>query len=171
MTKEAPKMSVQEVRDNFLARCAAQRKKIQKMSDKQRKEYYAANSKKAKETRLRKTAGLVFPVRKTKKDLQKATSIKCNATTGVYATAVMEYLCAEVLELAGNDANPKGDTHKRIKPKNIMNAIRNDDELNRFVPRTAIMSQAGVVQKQIPSFLSKNNVPRKEWNKDWKSTW
>jgi len=38
-----------------------------------------------------------------------------------------------------------------------------DDELNRLFPKTMTIATAGVLPKPMPHFLSKNNVPRKEW--------
>ena len=45
----------------------------------------------------------------------------------VYLGAVMEYLMAEVLELAGNCA--RDNKKKTIKPRHIMMAVEMDDEL------------------------------------------
>lgn len=47
----------------------------------------------------------------------------------IYLSAVLEYLCAEVLELAGNAA--RDNKKKLITPRHILLAVGNDDELHR----------------------------------------
>ena len=48
-------------------------------------------------------------------------------TTPIYLAGVLEYLTAEVLELAGDVA--KGGKKARIAPRHIMLAVRNDEEV------------------------------------------
>ena len=54
--------------------------------------------------------------------------------------AVLEYLCAEVLELAGNAA--RDNKRKRIIPRHIQLAIRNDEELNKLMAGVTIAQGA-----------------------------
>jgi hypothetical protein len=56
--------------------------------------------------------------------------------------AIVEYLCAEVLELAGNAA--KDNNRLRVSPRHVMLAVRNDDELNRLLDRVHI-ANSGVI--------------------------
>ena len=64
--------------------------------------------------------------------------------------AVLEYLAAEVLELAGNAA--KDNKKTRIIPRHILLAIRNDEELNRLMSNTTI-SEGGVLPNINPALL------------------
>ena len=70
-------------------------------------------------------AGLQFPVGRIGRFLKKGSFAKrVGAGAPVYLAAVLEYLTAETLELAGNAARD----HKksRISPRHIQLAIRND---------------------------------------------
>jgi len=68
----------------------------------------------------------------------------------VYLAAVLEYLAAEVLELAGNAA--KDNKKTRIVPRHILLAIRNDEELNKLLGNTTI-SEGGVLPYINPTLL------------------
>merc|ERR1712167_114229 len=73
-------------------------------------------------------AGLQFPVGRIARFLKKGRHAdRVGAGAPVYLAAVLEYLAAEVLELAGNAA--KDNKKTRIIPRHIQLAIRNDDEL------------------------------------------
>ncbi len=64
--------------------------------------------------------------------------------------AVLEYLAAEVLELAGNAA--KDNKKTRIVPRHILLAIRNDEELNKLMSNTTI-ADGGVLPNINPMLL------------------
>ncbi|KAL5960999.1 Histone H2A, partial [Taenia solium] len=62
----------------------------------------------------------------------------------VYLAVVLEYLAAEVLELAGNAARDSEKT--RILPRHLQVDIRNDDKMNKLLGGVTI-AQGGVVPK------------------------
>lgn len=55
---------------------------------------------------------------------------RLGATAPVYMAAVLEYLSAEVLELAGNAAHDK--KHKYLTTRDVMLGVRYDEELNKL---------------------------------------
>ncbi|XP_019534426.1 histone H2A-beta, sperm [Aedes albopictus] len=88
-------------------------------------------------------AGLAFPVGRITTALKKGQyADRIGTGAGIYMAAALEYLMAEVLELAGNAA--KDNKKSRIVPRHIQLAVRNDDELSQLLKHVSI-SQGGVL--------------------------
>ncbi|GLJ25829.1 hypothetical protein SUGI_0494740 [Cryptomeria japonica] len=82
-------------------------------------------------------AGLQFPVSRIGRYLKKGRYAKrVGSGAPVYMAAVMEYLAAEVLELAGNAA--RDNKKNRIIPRHVLLAVRNDEELGKLLSGVTI---------------------------------
>ncbi|XP_010911747.1 probable histone H2A.2 [Elaeis guineensis] len=88
-------------------------------------------------------AGLQFPVGRIARFLKAGKyAERVGAGAPVYLAAVLEYLAAEVLELAGNAARDNKKT--RIVPRHIQLAVRNDEELSKLLG-TVTIANGGVM--------------------------
>ena len=107
-------------------------------------------------------AGLQFPVGRIARYLKQGKyAERVGAGAPVYLAAVLEYLAAEVLELAGNAA--KDNIKTRIIPRHIQLAVRNDEELNKLMANTTIAS-GGFLPNTQPALLPSKGKEEKEEN-------
>ena len=93
-------------------------------------------------------AGLHFGVGRTANYLRKGRyAERVSGEAPVFLAAVLEYLAAEVLELAGNTAQEH--KKKTIMPRHLQLAISNDDELARMM--SSVLIHEGGVNPKIQS--------------------
>ena len=84
-------------------------------------------------------AGLQFPVGRVARYMRnQRVAARIGAGAPVYLAAVLEYLAAEILELAGNAA--RDNKKSRIIPRHITLAVKNDEELNKLLGGVTIAS-------------------------------
>ena len=95
--------------------------------------------KSGKSTTRSAKAGLQFPVGRVGRYMRnQRIAARIGAAAPVYMAAVMEYLAAEILELAGNAA--RDNKKQRIVPRHVQLAVRNDEELNKLLSNVTIAS-------------------------------
>ncbi|VAH86575.1 unnamed protein product [Triticum turgidum subsp. durum] len=105
-------------------------------------------------------AGLQFPVGRIGRFLKKGRyAQRVGSGAPVYLAAVLEYLAAEVLELAGNAA--KDNKKSRIVPRHLLLAIRNDQELGKLLAGVTI-AHGGVLPNINPVLLPKRALEKAE---------
>jgi len=105
-------------------------------------------------------AGLQFPVGRIARYMRQGNyAPRVGGAAPVYLASVLEYLTAELLELAGNAA--KDNKKTRILPRHIMLAIKNDDELSRLLGSVTIAS-AGVMPNIHESLLPVKGKKRRK---------
>ena len=105
-------------------------------------------------------AGLQFPVGRVARYMKKAkVADRVGAGAPVYLAAVLEYLAAEILELAGNAA--RDNKKSRIIPRHIQLAVRNDEELNKLLGGVTIAS-GGVLPNIHATLLPKTKGKKDE---------
>ncbi|XP_052520888.1 histone H2A-beta, sperm-like isoform X2 [Tympanuchus pallidicinctus] len=109
-------------------------------------------------------AGLQFPVGRVYGLLKRGRySDRISPGSAVYMAAVLEYLTAEILELAGNAA--RENKKARILPRHIQLAVRNDDELSKLFSCVTI-AQGGVLPNVLPELVPKKTVTLKPPHKN-----
>ena len=85
-------------------------------------------------------------------------NMRIGSVAPVYMAAVLEYVCAEILELAGNAAKDNG--RVRITSRHIFLAIFNDDELNKLIDDLGVViAKGGVVPNIHTALLPKKKRP------------
>ncbi|KAH6944798.1 hypothetical protein HPB50_005287 [Hyalomma asiaticum] len=108
-------------------------------------------------------AGLTFPVGRIHRLLRKGRfAERLSGGAPVYLAGVLEYLTAEVLELAGNAA--RDNRRGRITPRHIQLAVRNDEELYKLLAGVTI-AEGGVLPFIQPELLPKASGRESKMNK------
>merc|ERR1711909_139868 len=138
---------------------AAHQKKIKAMSSAERKAYYKANAEKTAKTTKAVQAGLQFPVNRMRRKMRASLKAKVTREASIYMAAILEYCCAEVVELAGEQAISK--KKKRIMPRHVMMAMKGDEEISKLVGQTTLIASAGSMPTGVHPSLKSANLPRK----------
>ncbi|NXX24055.1 H2A2 protein, partial [Podargus strigoides] len=80
---------------------------------------------------------------------------RIGGTAPVFLAAVLEYLAAEVLDLAGYAAQENKKI--RINPRHVLLAVQSDDELSTLLSNVTI-SDGGVMPNVHPSLVQKVTI-------------
>jgi len=90
-------------------------------------------------------AGIEFPVTRIRRYMQQRAPAHIISTKAAIALAsTLEYLCSEVIELAGDECLEEG-KGKIIKPRHINLAVKKDEELYGTVGGAVVFATSSVV--------------------------
>ena len=99
-----------------------------------------------------KRADTVFPVGRLNRLLKHGRySERISNSAGVFMAGILEYITADILELAGNSCRQH--KKKTISPKHLNLGIRNDQELSQLMCEVTIAAGAKLVH--IPEYFEK----------------
>lgn len=101
---------------------------------------------------LSEQSGLQFPVARVRRYLKRSLyKRRVSAAACVFLTAIMEYLTAEVLEVAGKVILYK--KRDRITPRHILLSVQRDAELNELF-KSVTIPEGGIIPKLNDSHCS-----------------
>lgn len=90
-------------------------------------------------------AGLIFPVGRVSSMLRHGRyARRVSASSGIYLTAVLEYLVSELLELSVKSMSAANKHSHRLTPRAITLAVRLDEDLGSLL-NNVTLSRGGVV--------------------------
>ena len=113
-----------------------------KLAERMREARRTGKSKKMRQSTA-KRAGLIFPAKRIQRNLKQLFPEKrIGLPSAIYMGAVLEYLCAEALELSGEVAI-KLKRHS-IQPRHLFLALKNDAEFDKLLG-DVVMPYSGVV--------------------------
>lgn len=118
---------------------------------------HVKGAKKKKAQSRSSRAGLLMPVSRVHGNLKNGRyAAHIGAGAPVYLAAVLEYLVSDTLELAGNAA--RENKIKRITPRMIALAVRNDAELSELIAKVFI-ADGGVLPHIHEALIPKKAKP------------
>lgn len=120
-----------------------------------------------KRTQANEKADLIFPVARVLRYMKNdRLADKISIKSAVFLTTILEYLTAEMLELAGERSadDKKKNKRKMIKPRHISLALNGDEELKEVIGKHVIIPTGGVIPFIHPDLdlKSKKKLPKSQ---------
>ena len=115
-----------------------------------------------KRIRSSEKANLIFPVARLLRHMKDdRLAYQISVKSAVFLATVLEYMTAEVLELAGEKASEEKNKKKMIKPRHIQIAVSTDEELKDYIGKNVIIPTGGVLPYIHPDLEPNNKRKRK----------
>ena len=115
---------------------------------------------KTQKASLTKKADLRLSVPRIRKSIKtQRIASRVSLPAPVYMAAAIEYLAHEILDMSGQSA--KDNRKKLIRPRDIMFAIRNDEDMDTFIG-SACITDAGILPKIAPELLKRETHRREQ---------